>query len=118
MTRLWLLFATLAFGSLFLIYRPDGTITFISGISAPMDTVAYFTYEHIGLIILASLLVWPPTEHRYMYVLYLVLTVIDMVVFLMFYKSPMPWNPLKCGIFGVPLLYETWKNLQRQYHNT
>lgn len=119
MVKLWLLFVTLAFSCLFLIYRPDGSVTFLlSGISSPKDTAAYFTYEHIIMIIMASLLVWPPTEHKYMYKLFLLLTGMDMVFFLLYYKSPPLWNPLKCAIFGVPLLYETWKNLQQRYRNT
>lgn len=116
MTKLWLIFATLAFSNLFLIYRPGGEVTFImSGLKSPKSTAVYFTYEHVAMIILVSLIVWPPTEHNYMYKLLLLITCVDMFFFLLYYKSPVVWNPLKCFIFGIPLLYEQWKYLHLRY---
>lgn len=117
MIKLWLIFSTLAVSNLFLVFKDDREFIFpVSGFVAPINSVVYFTYEHIGLIILAGLILFPPTEHRYMYKLFLMITCVDMLFFLLYYKSPSLWNPLKCLIFGAPLLYEQWKHLEAQFH--
>lgn len=117
--RLWLLFLTLFTSNLFLVYSPEGMVTFkLSGITIPKNSAVYMTYEHVGYIIMAWIIANPPTEHKYMYKLFLWLGVIDFFFFTLYYKSPVLWNPLKCAIFGVPLIYETWKSLRQHYHNT
>lgn len=117
--KLWLLFATIFVSNLFLIYSPEGNVIFMmSGFPVPKNTAIYMTYEHVGLIILAWIILNPHTGHRYMLKLYLALSIVDMFFFLLYYKSPMLWNPLRGVIFGVPLIYETWKSFQRHYHSS
>lgn len=116
--RLWLLFAALFVSNLFLIYSPEGMVTFtFSGITVPKNTAIYMTYEHLGIIAMAWILANPST-HRYMYKLFLWICIVDMFFFMMYYKSPVLWNPLKCVAFGAPLIYETWKNFRHHYRNS
>lgn len=115
MGKVWLIFLTLAFSILFLIYRPTGTIGFpLSPITLPADTYVYFFYEHIALIIFAWIMLELTREYRYLFQLFLLICILDMVLFILFYKSPIPWNPLKCALFGIPLLYETWKHYRQR----
>lgn len=114
MGKLWLIFLTLAFSVLFLIYRPTGTIGFwMSPIVLSSDTYVYFLYEHVGIILFAWIMLEMSVEKRYLYLLFLLISVVDLFFFLAYYKSPFPWNPLKCALFGVPLIYETWKHYRQ-----
>jgi hypothetical protein len=111
--KLWLLFFTIFISNLFLIYSPEGQVSFImNGFTVPKNTAIYMIYEHVGLIILAWIILNPHTSHRYMLRLYLALAIVDMFFFLLYYKSPVLWNPLRGVIFGVPLIYETWKSFR------
>lgn len=108
--RLWLVFISSSFSVLFLIYRPAGTVEFkYSDIVLQADTYVYMVFEHIGLMLLASALLLFEKNYRWFFTLFLIIQVVDFVLFLLFYKSPwilgVPWNAWKNIILGVPLAY-------------
>lgn len=118
--KLWLMFLTIFVSNLFLLYSAEEEIvTFmLSGFAVEKESAIYLTYEHVGLIILAFLIRFPPSRHVYMLNLFIALSILDMFFFLLYYKSPMLWNPLRSLIFGVPLIYETWSSFKRHLHNS
>lgn len=119
------MFATQVTSILFLIKRPVGEIGFpFNDTLLKKDTYVYYAYEHAGLVILSTLLFsGPERKYIFMYWLFLVIQLIDWADYHLFYTSNwcyycLPWNVIKVTLFGVPLVYLTWKNLHQRYHNT
>jgi len=114
MLRVWLLFTILAFSCLFLIYRPTGEIGYLfADFKWPADTYFYLLFEHITWII-ASWIMWDQSEKfSNMFALFFWIQVLDMIFYILFYKSPwigpLPWNALKVLIFGGFTTRELWK---------
>ncbi len=116
MTRVLLLFITLAFSIVFLFYRPEGDIGFLfSDVKLHADTWVYFLFEHLILVILAYVIYDIEPRYRVSATVFLFIQIADTVDYCLTYGEPwaenLPsWNILKVVIFGLAIAVEFQKH--------
>lgn len=121
MTKLLLLFTTLALGILFLfipVTEPRGFFPF-SEVKLSMDTWFYFLFEKLIVLILAVVILNESTEYRPALWIFVFIQVIEVADYMLFYGEPWSkyvpsWNILKVVIFGSCIVFY----LTKQAHDS
>lgn len=121
MTRLILIWITLVFSVLFLLYNPKGEIGFLfSTMVLTPEIWFYYLFEHLIVLILAMVILSMATEYRYAFKIFVIIQIIDTVDYCLTYGEPWPflpvsWNVVKVFIFspivGYEILKKIWKHL-------
>lgn len=119
MIRVWLLLFVMSLSTAFFFHRPDGMIKMPLSKefpSIPADVFYYHTFEHVGKIInavvLLSFVLWPSENQKLAYIVLICIEVVDLILYLLYYRDwglPVPWNITKTIIFGSVTLYLQWK---------
>lgn len=113
MTKLLLLFTTLALGVTFLfipVTEPREFFPF-SDVKLTMDTWFYFLFEKVIVLILAVVILNESVEHRAALWVFFFIQAVDLLDYLLFYGEPWTpkipsWNILKVALFGLSIVME------------
>lgn len=112
MTRLILLFTTLAIGVLFNFFSPTGEVGFpFSDMVLTIETYFYFLFEHLIVLLLALVIFDLEPRYKIAVGAFVLIQIIDILDYVLFYAedwSPyLPsWNFLKVGIFAIATAYD------------
>lgn len=113
------MFATLAFSVLFMQFRTDGEWGFLfSDMKLTPELWMYYFFEHLTVCILAVVILLSSEKYRTVLWLFVAIECIDLIDYCLTYGEPwfdskITWNVVKVYLFGVPLLYETWKSFRQ-----
>ena len=114
MIGLLILWATLAFSTLFLLFSTDGQYSYFpfSDMVLNPQNYVYFLFEHINQI-LVPIGVYLGRKYVFALLVFVGLHFIDTVDYLVTYSTPwftipLTMNTIKVGIFGLTILYEKY----------
>lgn len=115
MVRLLLMWMTLVFGSLFLLYTPEGQIGFpFDPMVLTTQTYLYFLFEKLIVFILAAVICLESKDYQSAKLTFLVITIVDILDYILFYGNMrfgmITWNIAKMALFGISILYERYGN--------
>lgn len=120
MSKLYLLYATLLIGMVFLLI-PQNDITVGYPLSEMRVSLEYYIYElaeRSSIIIFLFIIVKEEREYREALTIFFLLRCFDFADYLIGYNSPwfsigsipITFNIISVGVFGLVILNEIWKN--------
>lgn len=112
MMRLLILLSVLAISNIFLWIDNQTFIGFpFNETKVTVETYVYFLCEKI-IVVLLAVVIFESIEYKKAAGVFLVITMVDTVDYILFYAnpwvegSPVSWNVVKVGVFGLSIIYE------------
>jgi len=117
MTGLLILWATLVFSTLFLLFNSEGQHSYFpfSEMLLNPQSYVYFLFDHINEI-LVPIGVYLARNYLRALIVFIVISLIDTIDYVLTYGEPwfdskVSWNTIKVGLFGGAILYEKYGKL-------
>jgi len=117
LTGLLLLWATLVFSTLFLLFNSEGQISYFpcSEMLLNPQSYVYFLFDHVNEA-LVPIGVYLARNYLRALIIFVGISVIDTVDYVFTYGEPwfdskISWNTIKVGLFGGAILYEKYGKL-------
>lgn len=114
MIGLLILWATLVFSTLFLLFSSEGAYSYFpfSDMVLNPQSYVYFLVDHINEILI-PIGVYLARKHTRALIVFVCIQFIDAIDYTLFYANPWfdgppTFNHLKVGIFGLTILYERY----------
>jgi hypothetical protein len=114
MTGLVILWVTLVFSTLFLLFNIEGEYSYFpfSEMNLNPQLYVYYLFEHVNQI-LVPVGVYLARKHTRALIVFVCIQFIDAIDYTLFYSNPWfdgppTFNHLKVGVFGLTILYERY----------